>query len=346
MTEQSSKSPAESKSAVKAWLKPCNLALLISWPITTILTLAVAWDSAGSHLTGTLVLVLHAGYVAILIWHLASSGPPISKLKEIRSSSFPRWKYGPWIPVAVIAVLLGMSAIPGFCDNEILLVMMIAALWLLVAWWRKIRWLPVVLGLAVAGVALIGGYPYMLHEFISQTAYVSLALFAVPMFIAGGMLVHHTGLGGAQLYAGRFAKGLAGFLWGCLLFVPLGLINAVDGMSGTDLSWITEWWMPFTLPLFSGIVEEVWYRLFLVSLCYFLLRPAFNKQPAIAVIGAMLFSAVIFGLGHGLDLDGLLVTGLLYGLPMAVVFARRDWEHAAGAHYMVNMIPALIVFLD
>jgi hypothetical protein len=28
------------------------------------------------------------------------------------------------------------------------------------------------------------------------------------------------------------------------------------------------------------------------------------------------------------------------------VFARRDWEHAVGAHYMVNMIPLVIVFLE
>jgi hypothetical protein len=31
---------------------------------------------------------------------------------------------------------------------------------------------------------------------------------------------------------------------------------------------------------------------------------------------------------------------------MAAIFARRDWEHAVGAHYMVNMIPWLMVFLE
>ena len=41
-----------------------------------------------------------------------------------------------------------------------------------------------------------------------------------------------------------------------------------------------------------------------------------------------------------------LVTGLLYGLPMAVVFTRRDFEHAVGAHYMINMIPTFMVFLE
>jgi len=75
----------------------------------------------------------------------------------------------------------------------------------------------------------------------------------------------------------------------------------------------------------------------LVSLCYFLLRPAFSKRPAIAIVCAVFFSAITFGLGHGGTLlESLLITGLLYGLPMAVIFARRDWEHAVGAHYMIN----------
>ena len=51
--------------------------------------------------------------------------------------------------------------------------------------------------------------------------------------------------------------------------------------------------------------------------------------------------------GHGGTLlERFLITGLLYGLPMAVIFARRDWEHAVGAHYMINMMPTLMVFLE
>jgi hypothetical protein len=30
---------------------------------------------------------------------------------------------------------------------------------------------------------------------------------------------------------------------------------------------------------------------------------------------------------------------------MAVLFVKRDWEHAVGAHYVVNLIPFLAVFL-
>lgn len=71
-----------------------------------------------------------------------------------------------------------------------------------------------------------------------------------------------------------------------------------------------------------------------------------SKRPAIPLICAALFSVITFGLGHGGTFQArVLETGLLYGGSMAVVFARRDYEHAVGAHYMINMIPTLMVFL-
>jgi hypothetical protein len=110
---------------------------------------------------------------------------------------------------------------------------------------------------------------------------------------------------------------------------------------------VTRWRIPLSQPWFSAIAEEAWFRLFLVSLCYLLLRPAFSKRPAVAVVCAVVFSAVTFGLGHGGTLlERFLTTGLLYGLPMAVIFARRDWEHAVGAHYMINMLPTVMVFVE
>jgi hypothetical protein len=227
------------------------------------------------------------------------------------------------------------------------LLLMPATIWILIVWRREIGLPTILLGLAVATVAFLGGLPFYQNQSIGKVDFIALLVFVMPMFVAGGLLSKRTGLRGSQLYAGRYRKAVVSFLWGCLLFIPLGLTNAAAGSPGPWMTWVTRWWIPLSQPLFSGIVEEAWFRLFLVSLCYFLLRPAFSKRPAIAVVCAVLFSAITFGLGHGGTLlENLLITGLLYGLPMAVIFARQDWEHAVGAHYMINMIPTLMVFLE
>jgi membrane protease YdiL (CAAX protease family) len=69
-------------------------------------------------------------------------------------------------------------------------------------------------------------------------------------------------------------------------------------------------------------------------------------HPALPILAAVLVSGITFGLGHDRTLERFLTSGLLYGLPMAVIFARRDWEHAVGAHYMINKIPWVMVFLE
>jgi hypothetical protein len=184
------------------------------------------------------------------------------------------------------------------------------------------------------------------HGFISTTAVIVFLILVPLMFVAGGLLVQRTGLSSVQLHTGSYQRVLRSFLWGCLLFVPLGLANAAAGSPGSGFSWVNQAWMPVWLPFFSGIAEEVWHRLLLVTLIYFLLRPAFQKRALCAVLAAMLFSAITFGLSHGHTMHNFLTTGMLYGMSMAIVFVKRDWEHAVGAHYMINMIPWVMVFLS
>jgi hypothetical protein len=225
--------------------------------------------------------------------------------------------------------------------------MIVATVWIIVAWRREISLRSVIQGVVVAAIAYAAGLPALKNGLISQTALYGLSILTAPMYIAGGLLVKRTSLGGIQLLAKRYLPALRSFLWGCLLFIPLGLANAASQTPDPNMTWVSEWWMPISLPWFSAIAEETWFRLLLVGLCYFLLRPAFTRRPAVPIIIAVLFSAITFGLGHGgTFLDRFLVTGLLYGLPMAVVFTRRDWEHAVGAHYMINMIPWMMVYIE
>ena len=320
---------------------------MLMWLAATgILVVMLLHDVRDTDRYGVARHLLHAGYVAALLWYLSRVGVSIHQLAEPRPLLFPRGGVGPWLAVLGITLMLALTAVSDDGAGILMLLLMGATVWILVAWRRQIRLRAVAQGLAVAVVAYLGGLPALNNGFIGETTFYGLLVMTPPMYVAGGLLFNRTGLGGIRLLAGQYRGALQSVLWGCLLFVPLGLINALDGSPGLDTAWAPEWWMPVSLPWFSGITEETWFRLLLVGLCFFLLRPAFRTRPALAVLAAVLFSAIVFGLAHGRTLERLLTTGLLYGLPMAVIFAKRDWEHAVGAHYMVNLISWVMVFLE
>jgi hypothetical protein len=332
------------ESSKNFWLPPHTIPLIAIWLISTI-TLAIML-AGGVRKTGQFRLerdILQSVYVLALFWFLVRTGPSLQQLPELCPVLLPRRRIGKLIPVIVLAFLF-VFEFDG--QGLVRLLILPATIWILIVWRREIKLPSILLGLALTTIALIAGLPFYQNRYFGQKVFIIFLVFVTPMFVAGGLLTKHTSLSGSQLYSGRIWQGVKSFLWGCLLFIPLGLTNAASGSPGSGMTWVTRWWIPFSQPFFSGIVEEAMWRLLLVSLCYLLLRPAFNKRPAIAIVCAVLFSAIIFGLGHGgTFLDRFLFTGLLYGLPMAVVFVRRDWEHAVGAHYMINMIPTLMVFL-
>ena len=341
-------SQALTKSRILSWLVPHRIALIIMWLVTSITMMVMLMNGVqGTNRHIVIRYILQACYVAALLWYLSRSGTPTSQLPEVRPLVLPRWRYSAWIPVLVIAIIFILIAISDGDLGILVLPMIAATWWIILARRRQVRIRSVIQGFALALIVYLAGLPMFNNGAISEIAFYGLLINVPPMYIAGGLLVHRTRLGGVQLLDKRYRQALRSFFWGCLLFVPLGLLNAAGGSSGPDMTWVSEWWMPISLPWFSAISEETWFRLLLVGLCYFTLRPAFQRRPAVAIIIAVLFSAITFGLGHGgTYLERFLVTGLLYGLPMAVVFARRDWEHAVGAHYMINMIPTMMFFLE
>ena len=347
MSDRSATLPLVPESRGKPWFAPHRIALMVMWLVSTAATvMMLLYDVRSTDQYKVVRYVLQVGYVAALLWYLVRRGPSVNQLPELSSQVLPRWRYGAWAPVLGIALMLALAVLADAGVPILDLLMMAATGLILLAWRREIRLRSVVQGLAVALIAYLAGLQMANNGFISETMLYLLPAFSFPMYIAGGLLLKRTRLGGIQLLAGQYGQALKSVLWGGLLFVPLGLFNAAGGSPGSGITWVTQWWMPLWLPWFSGLAEETWFRLFLVGLCFFFLRPAFRTHPALAVVAAVLFSGIAFGLGHGRTLERFLITGLLYGVPFAAMFARRDWEHAVGAHYMVNMIPWVMAFLE
>jgi len=336
-----------SESEERSLLTPHSIALMVMWVVTTVAIVVMLLNDVRAMEQYKVVrYVLQVGYVAALLWYLIRKGPSVHQLLEISPQVFPRWRYGAWIPVLIIVLLFVLTLVSEDGTYILMLLMMVATGPILLAWRREIRLRAVVQGLAVALIAFLAGLQMANNGYISNLSLYLLPAFSFPMYVAGGLLFERTRLGGIQLLTGQYGKVVKSLLWGGLLFVPLGFFNAADGAPGPGITWVTKWWQPLWLPWFSGIAEETWFRLFLMGLCFFFLRPAFRSRPAVAVDATVLFSGITFAIGHDFTLESFLVTGLLYGVPLAAVFARRDWEHAVGAHYMINMIPTMVVFLE
>jgi Type II CAAX prenyl endopeptidase Rce1-like len=333
---------------IRSWFAPHRIVLIIAWLFVTFALVGMLWQGVReTKQYPTARYILTSGYVVALIWYLIRSGPSFSQLPEIRPYAFRRWRSGVWIPVLVIALIFTLTAFSDYGVLILDLLMLLAAIWIIVAWRREISLRLTIQGVGIAAIAFFAGRPLQESGLVSVTGYYQFTVLTPFMYVAGGLLFGHTKLGGIQLLAKQYLPALRSFLWGCLLFIPLGLANAASRAPvGVNLPRVSEWWMPFTLPWWSGIVEETWFRLFLVGMVYWMLRPAFSKRPALAVLAAVLFSGITFGLGHGRSLDTFLFTGLLYGVPFAVIFTKRDWEHAVAAHYMVNLIPWVMVLFE
>ena len=335
----------QEESRFRSQLAPHQIALMILWLVTTIVMILMLIEGVGgTNISIAIRQMLHVIYVVVLLWYLVRTGSSTIRLPVGNVKAQPRSKIVAWLSVLGVALLFLLNIVSDDGRDLLILLSLIASVTILLVWGRDLSLRLMIQGLAVATFAYLTGSPWVKLGVLSKSWNSILSAFTVPFYIAGGLLLKRTRLGGIQLLSGQYGQALKSVCVGSLLFLPLGLINAL-GDPIVDLSVIREWWMPLWLPWWSGINEETWFRLYLVGLAYFLLPSAFRNRPTLAVIAAVLFSGITFGVGHGRTLDHFLTTGLLYGVSFAAIFAKRDWEHAVGAHYMVNLIPAVVAFL-
>jgi hypothetical protein len=335
--------PTESR--LRSWFAAHKIALIITWLVATITTTVLLFTGqAGTNRSIAIRQTLHVLYVVVLLWYLARTGASFNQLPKGSVPATLSSKIGAWLAVLGVVLFFLLTFFSANDTGPLILLSLIAFVPILLVRGRDLSLRLVLQGFAVALLAYLAGSVWVKLGVLSKSLNSILSAFTVPFYITGGLLLKRTGLGGLQLLNGGIVPAIKSVCVGWVYFVPMGLFNAL-GDPMVDLSLIREWWMPLWLPWWSGINEEAWYRLYLVGLVYFMLRPAFHKVPGLAVIAAVLFSGIVFGVGHGFTPDHFWTTGILYGIPFAVMFAKRDWEHAVGAHYMVNMIPALVAFL-
>ena len=313
------------------------------WLAATATTaLALARPELWANLVGGL---LGLAYIGGLLWYLVHTPPHASDLPDLPPDRLPGQSYGRRLSLVLLALaLLFVLAIPLHPQLMLIGVFALLSGWLIVRWRTRLTRRLVALGLA-AGVVVLAAQGAM-----GYSPYMVFYLALIPLlFVAGGLLVGYAGMGRLTVLAsGRAAA--RSFGWGCLLALPPALLNVMGGAQRGD-TWVEHWWQPVAA-LVPGIAEETWARLFLVSLVYVLLRPRANDRPQRAMRTAILVGAVTHGLAHLPTLAilgpgglSMLVAALLYGVPMGLLFVKRDFEHAVGYHFAVDLLRFIAAWL-
>jgi len=288
-------------------------------------------------------------FIVALVWHLSQAEPSFSELPDMPPLITLGMDFHGTL--GAIIVSLGLLFVIGAVAHPYIALMVAfssIAVWITLVWRRRLSLRLVSLGLGAGLVScLVTRYVGTGEPFQSVFHLVTIPL----LFIGGGLLLEQTGLARVRLLDGRYALGLGGFAWACVLAFPPAYLNILGGSNVRD-AWVDRWWEPL-YALVPGIAEETMARLFLTTLCYALLRPVSNERPVRSVVAAVLIGSLTHGLAHLsaheiLSPAGvmMLLTGLLYGVPMAMLFIKRDLEHAVGYHFFIDFLRYLVALLQ
>ncbi len=285
-------------------------------------------------------------YIPVLIWHLIRQTPAAADLPDLAPLVGPERSFR-WMLWAIIggALFLFGVAIIAHPALVVLALLTLGSLWLIVAWRQQVTARLIVTGAAIsAGLIILQVAVGKIDAFLLGY----LACLA-PLFIAGVLLARQTGLSRSQLADGRYVAALRAFARGALLAVPPAQLNVFWGAQRGDA--IDQGWKALAA-LTPGVAEEIWARLALTTLLYALLRPTTNRRPSRAVAWAVLLAAMIHAQAHS-PTQALLgpaflmntLNALLYGVPLGLLFVKRDLEHAVGYHFAVDFVRFLAAWL-
>jgi hypothetical protein len=314
--------------------------LIVLWGISsTVLAIGLVRDNAPLQVVGA---VLGTAYILILVWWLARSKPHAADLPNTDPvvNLFRDYRGMLW-GVIVLTFLSVVLTTVLFRDGWLMLLLSIPlSLVIVVVGHKRLNRRFIIASVAV--VIVLAFAEQLLGSEMSSGLIVPIG--AALMFLAGVLLLDRTKLTHVRLLNGNYTKAGKSFLLGCVLAVPPALLNAIamrlEAPSEFDRLF-DRWWEPL-YALQPGILEEIWARLLLTTLLYALLRPTSNDRPQRALIWALMIAAFVHGMAHypgsiRNPLEGIYIT-LMYGLPLGLLYVKRDLEQAIAYHFFVDVV--------
>jgi hypothetical protein len=165
-------------------------------------------------------------------------------------------------------------------------------------------------------------------------------------YLGGYALLSSTKLTHIRFIEKDWTKGVKSIGLGILFSIPWVILNIlmIQGSGTVDVWMKGEVWRALTA-IQPGVAEEIVFRLFLLTACFFLLSPYLTKRSAIWV--SIILSAFIHGCLHTVPMlltnpimaiiQGFTVS-VIFGLPMAYLYVKRDLETAISFHFFIDFI--------
>jgi hypothetical protein len=286
------------------------------------------WTAIPGGLAGAL-------FIIGLCWMLIKLPPKSRAYPSIKAWIKPAPNF--WLVVLMIVAVMGMLyGVGQLIDPAFALIGGSALIALVVIFVLRddISWSIIITGV-ILGVLV--GFSIRFLEF-NELSWALLNLNAVAlMYVAGMLLLKRTSLGKVRWADGKYSVSLFALLIGIILALPAASLNLVGEIYVGD-TWVTRWWQAFAA-IGPAVGEEVWARLFLITLFYSLLRPSDPKNAGRAIFVSIVISALVHGVAHtGFSVVAILLGVFFYGIPPALLYIKRDLEHAIGYHFMIDFV--------
>ncbi len=310
--------------------------------LASIATIAAGW-LLGMPVLVSIGTIASLFFVLVLMAMLWREVPVLSMPTAL--TGFP----GFGATVALIAAAILVIFVVGDTPSPwiaLSLVLSLVAIGYAIVWRSQINLHLVILAL-VAGLVCVGlGVNWGNTGPWRFAYYLSVAL----AILGGGVMVRRIDLTPVYMAQGKWLAALVGFGIGAVLALPSSLLNLASGIQNAD-TWVDEIWEPL-VALVPGIAEESVARLVLLTLCVVLLRRRPGASSMKVIVAALLISTFAHALAHLSIFEvfspagGMMIlAGLLFGLPMGLVFLRFGFEAAVGYHFMVDFVRFLAAYL-
>jgi hypothetical protein len=246
----------------------------------------------------------------------------------------------------IVPLLLGGQSVHPFLNPGVWIYALFSIVSIVVVLNREITSLDLLIASAICAVVGITSLLFIRDSATFLMAFFVNGIPAGICYLGGCALLRSTKLTHIRFIEKDWKKGTESISLGILFSIPWAILNIllIRGSGSTDAFMKGELWRALAA-IQPGISEEIMFRLFLLTACFSLLSHYLAKRSAVLV--SVFLSAFIHGYIHVAPIllsnpilamvQGFVIS-VIFILPMAYLYLKRDLETAISFHFFVDFV--------